>query len=86
MLRGPVVPWARGQGCQGLPEAAGQSLAAGDCPSQPGQAQPWASGTILGMGTGWRWDGPGQVETVSYGLTGAGTDGPGGWNGVLGCG
>ena len=38
VLGGPVVPWARGQGCQGPRGAAGQGPSARACPSQPGRA------------------------------------------------
>ena len=68
---------------------------AGQATGQLGQPQPWASGTSLGMGTEHQPAGGPSLtrpvgraavglKTASYGLAGAGTDAPGGWNGVLG--
>lgn len=67
-------------------------------PGWPGRA----TGTGMGRGQAGlsaKWGGPNSagpmdrqdravagLETASCGLSGAGTDGPGGWNGVLGCG
>lgn len=54
------------------------------------RAQPGADGPGGGDGVGpgrgclaWQGSWPGRMETVSYGLAGAGTDGPGGWKGAL---
>lgn len=41
-----VVPWRRGQGCQGSQGRAGEVV------GQMGQPQPWISGTSVGMRIG----------------------------------